>query len=262
MMRVFLRLGEGTLNLLETIGAFSIFSMQTIKWIFATPFDFRSLLSQLNEVGVKSIPVGVVSSFFVGMVMGLQFGGPLEKYMEGITSFLGGGISLAMVRELAPVLTSILLAGRVGSAMAAEVGTMKVTEQIDALTTLATNPIHYLSVPRFLAAIMTIPMVVTLAILVGTFGGAIISLLMFNIPLNQYLESAQSYVDLTDLLSGISKSIFFGAEISLMATFMGFRATGGAKGVGNATVSAVVNSIMMIIVSDYFISYLFQLAGL
>lgn len=261
-MNLFFRLGEGTLNLLETIGAFSIFSTQTFRWIIAPPFDGRSFLQQLNEVGVKSIPVGVVSSFFVGMVMGLQFGGPLERYMEGISSFLGGGISLAMVRELAPVLTSILLAGRVGSAMAAEVGTMKVTEQIDALTTLATNPIHYLSVPRLLASIVTIPMVITLAILVGTMGGAVISMLMFNIPFNQYIESAQRMVDLTDLLSGISKSIFFGAEISLIATFMGFRASGGAKGVGNATVSAVVISIMMIIISDYFLSYLFQLIGL
>jgi phospholipid/cholesterol/gamma-HCH transport system permease protein len=182
--------------------------------------------------------------------------------MEGISSFLGGGISLAMVREMAPVITSVLLAGRVGSAMAAEVGTMRVTEQIDALTTLATNPIHYLSVPRFLASIITVPMVVTLAILVGSFGGAIVSYMMFNIPFNQYLESAQRMVDLSDLISGIGKCIFFGAEISLISTFTGFRAKGGAKGVGASTISAVVNSIMMIIVSDYFISYLFTLMGL
>lgn len=260
-MKFFLRIGEGFFNLLETIGAFSIFSMQTVRWIFATPFDGYSLLQQLNEVGVKSVPVGVISSFFVGMVMGLQLGGPLEKYMEGISSFLGGGISLAMVRELAPVLTSVLLAGRVGSAMAAEVGTMKVTEQIDALTTLATNPIHYLCVPRFLASLITIPMVVAMAVLVGSLGGAIISYFMFNIPFNQYAESAQSMLELSDLFSGVSKSVFFGAEISLVATFTGFRASGGAKGVGNATISAVVNSIMMIIVSDYFISYIYQLLG-
>lgn len=262
IMKFFQRIGEGILSLLETIGALSIFSGQTVRWIFASPFDGKSFLHQLNEVGVKSVPVGVVSSFFVGMVMGLQLGAPMEKYMEGISSFLGAGISIAMVRELAPVLTSVLLAGRVGSSMAAEVGTMKVTEQIDALTTLATNPIHYLSVPRFLASIITIPMVVTLAILIGNLGGAVISYFMFNIPFNIYAESAQRMVDLNDLMSGISKSIFFGAEISLISTFTGFRATGGAKGVGNATISAVVNSIMMIIVSDYFISYLFQLAGL
>jgi len=261
MVKAFQRIGEGVLNLFETIGALSIFSAQTVRWIFASPFDGKYFLHQLNEVGVKSIPVGLVSSFFVGMVMGLQIGAPMERFMEGIASFLGAGISIAMVRELAPVLTSVLLAGRVGSSMAAEVGTMKVTEQIDALTTLATNPIHYLSVPRFLASVVTIPMVVTLAILVGNFGGAVISYFMFNIPISQYAESAQRIVNLSDLLSGISKSVFFGAEIALISTFTGFRASGGAKGVGSATISAVVNSIMMIIVSDYFISYLFQLVG-
>ena len=114
----------------QAIGGFAIFAGQTIRYVFARPFDVRNLLYQMGEIGVKSIPVGVVSSFFVGMVMALQLGGPMEQQIQGISTFMGGGISLAMVRELAPVLTAVLLAGRVGSSIAAEVGTMKVTEQI------------------------------------------------------------------------------------------------------------------------------------
>ncbi len=260
-MGFFQRIGDAIIGLLETIGAFTIFAGQTIRWIFARPFDVRGLIFQMNEVGVRSIPIGVVSSFFIGMVMALQTAGPLEKYIQGIASFLGGGIALGMVRELAPVITSVLLAGRVGSAMAAEVGTMKVTEQIDALVTLATNPIHYLAVPRFLASVITIPMVVTLSIVVGTAGGAMISLMVFDIPLNIYVDNARSFVDVSDVISGVSKSYFFGAEIALVSCFTGFRARGGAKGVGEATISAVVISLMMIIVSDYFITYILQLFG-
>jgi len=261
-MRFLARIGEAVLNLLEAIGAFTLFSLRTFRWVFARPFDHQTLIQQMYEIGFKSIPVGVVSAFFVGMVMALQLGGPMERNMQGITTFLGGGISLAMVREFAPVLTSVLLAGRVGSAMAAEVGTMKVTEQIDALTTLATDPVHYLSVPRFLASLVTIPLIVVLAILVGSSGGAIISYFMFEIPYSLYIDNARQMVDVRDLVSGVSKSFFFGAEISLVSCFTGFRAHGGAKGVGEATISAVVVSLMMIIVSDYFITYIFQLFGL
>lgn len=256
------KIGNSVLNLLEVIGAFTLFTLATLRYIFARPFDFRNLMRQMGEIGVKSIPVGVVSSFFVGMVMALQLGGPMEKIIQGISAFMGGGISLAMMRELAPVLTAVLLAGRVGSSIAAEVGTMKVTEQIDALTTLATNPIHYLSVPRFLAAVISLPLITVMAIVVGIFGGAIISYVSLDIPLNMYYDSAIQLLQIQDLLSGVGKTFFFGAEIALIACFTGFRAKGGAEGVGQATIQAVVFSFMMIIISDYFITYLFQLFGL
>lgn len=261
-MQILQRIGSGVLSLLENVGSFSMFSWETFRRLFTKPFDVKSLVFQMNEIGIKSLPVGLVSSFFIGMVMALQLGGPLERNLSGITSFMGGGIALAMIRELAPVITSVLLAGRVGSAMAAEVGTMRVTEQIDALTTLATNPIHYLSVPRFLASITTVPLVVTLAVIVGTLGGMIISEIMFDIPYSLYIETARRYVDPQDVISGVSKSFFFGAEISLVSVYTGFNASGGARGVGNATISAVVLSIMMIIVSDYFLTYIFTLFGL
>lgn len=261
MLKFLDRLGAGVLDLLEVIGAFSIFTGQTIKFIFVPPFDGKGWLHQMKEIGVKSIPVGVVSSFFVGMVMALQLGGPMEAQIQGISTFMGGGISLAMVRELAPVLTAVLLAGRVGSSIAAEVGTMKVTEQIDALSTLATNPVHYLSVPRFLAALFSIPLITVMAIAVGVVGGALISNISLDIPYNLYFESAQQMVKSKDVISGVGKTFFFGAEISLISCFTGFRARGGAEGVGQATIQAVVFSFMMIIVSDYFITYIFQLFG-
>jgi len=262
MINLFNKIGQSILDLLEVLGAFSIFAGHTFKYIFVPPFDATNLLYQMREIGVKSIPVGVVSSFFVGMVMALQLGGPMEQQIQGISTFMGGGISLAMVRELAPVLTAVLLAGRVGSSIAAEVGTMKVTEQIDALSTLATNPIHYLSVPRFLAALTCIPMITVMAIVVGVFGGALISNLSLDIPYNLYFDSAKTLVRSTDLISGVGKTFFFGAEISLVACFSGFRARGGAEGVGQATIQAVVYSFMLIIISDYFITYIFQIFGL
>lgn len=262
MLNFFERIGNAVIDIVETLGAFVIFSGQTFRFVVARPFDFSALMHQLNEIGVKSIPVGVVSSFFVGMVMALQLGGPMEEQIQGISAYMGGGISLAMVRELAPVLTAVLLAGRVGSSIAAEVGTMKVTEQIDALTTLATNPIHFLSVPRFLASLISLPLVTMMAIAVGVLGGAIISNISLDIPFLIYFENARQLVYFTDVLSGIMKTFFFGAEIALIAAFTGFRARGGAEGVGQATIQAVVFSFMMIIVSDYFLTYLFQMVGL
>ena len=261
-MNFFFLIGDFMLSILEGIGSFAIFSLQTIKWIFARPFDVSNLLIQFNEIGVKSIPVGVISSFFVGMVIALQLGGPLEAQIQGISAFMGGGIALAMVRELAPVLTAMLLAGRVGSSIAAEVGTMRVTEQIDALTTLATNPIHYLSVPRFLAAFFSLPLISVISIVVGVFGGALVSYVTLDIPFNMFYENAQQFLKTNDLLSGVIKTFFFGGEIALISCYTGFTAKGGAEGVGKAAIQAVVYSFMAIIISDYFITYTFQLFGL
>ena len=261
-MRFFAQIGEAILNLLEEIGAFSIFTLQTIKWVFVPPFDFKALIHQFKEVGVKSIPVGTVSSFFVGMVMALQLGVSMEKKIQGISTFMGGAISIAMVRELAPVMTALLLAGRVGSAMAAEVGTMKVTEQIDALNTLATNPVHYLSVPRFIASLFSLPLITVMAIIVGVLGGAIISNIRLDITFNRFFENALTIVGPDSVISGVGKTFFFGAEIALVSCFTGFRARGGAEGVGKATIQAVVYSYMLIIISNYFITYVFQMFGL
>jgi len=261
-MKFFERIGESVLSVLEEIGMFTIFSMQTVRLVFARPFDMKSLLHQMKEIGVKSIPVGAVSIFFIGMVMALQLGVSMEKIMQGSSTFMGGGIALAMTRELAPVLTAILLAGRVGSSIAAEVGTMRVTEQIDALTTLATNPIQYLSVPRFLASLISLPLITMLSIILGILGGSLVSYNLLDLPINKYFDTAQMFVRPNDLISGILKTFFFGAEIALVSCYTGFSAKGGAEGVGRATIQAVVFSYVLIIISDYVLSYLFQMFGL
>ena len=261
-MGILLRLGNSILFFLEQTGHFSLFSMRTLRFIFARPFDKKNILIQFNEIVVKSIPVGIISAFFLGMVMALQLGGPLEEQIQGISVFMGGGISLALVRELAPVLTAMLLAGRVGSAIAAEIGTMRVTEQIDALTTLATNPIQYLSVPRFIACFLGLPLISVMAIVVGIFGGALVSFLSLDIPFLSFYGNAQQLVDASDLISGVSKTFFFGAEIGLISCYTGFNTEGGAEGVGRSAIRAVVYSFMSIIISDYFITYAFHLFGL
>ncbi len=258
-MRFIFRIGDSLISAIETIGLFSIFSFQTIRWIFARPFNIQDILKQFNEIGVKSIPVSIISSFFVGMVLALQLGGPLEEKIQGISSFMGGGIALTMVRELAPVLTAMLLAGRVGSSIAAEIGTMRVTEQIDALTTLATNPIHYLSVPRFIASLISLPLISIMSIITGVFGGAFISYLTLDISFNIFYINARELLRVEDLISGVLKTFFFGGEIALISCFTGFSARGGAGGVGAATTQAVVYSFMSIIISDYCITYIFQL---
>lgn len=253
-MIVFEVIGRGVLAFFEGIGSFTIFFYQTVRWIFARPFDIRNLIDQMNEIGVKSIPVTGITSFFTGMVMALNLGAAMEKKIQGISVSMGGFISLALVRELSPVLTALLLAGRVGSSMAAQIGTMKVTEQIDALTTLAANPIHYLSVPRFLASVIMIPLICVLTIIVGVGGGAVFSYFAMDIPFQTYIDSAILLVKTTDFMVGIIKTIFFGMQISLIACYYGFRTGAGAEGVGQATISSVVVSSMAILISDYFIT--------
>lgn len=255
------KIGSATLKLLEDIGNFIFFSIDTFRFIPARPFDRKMFLLQMMRIGVESVPIGLITAFFVGMVMALQIGVSMEEIIQGISAYMGGGIALAMARELAPVLTSILIAARVGSSMAAEIGTMKVTEQIDALITLATNPIHYLSTPRLLASMISLPLIATMAILTGVIGGALISYIQLDIPFSLYFETARSFLRPKDIFSGIAKTLFFGAEISLISCYMGFHAKGGARGVGEATISAVVYSSLAIIISDYFLTSIFQVLG-
>jgi phospholipid/cholesterol/gamma-HCH transport system permease protein len=247
-------IGRGVLRFFEGIGKFIIFSLLTIRWCFARPFDIRNLITQMSEIGVKSIPVTTITSFFTGMVMAMNLGAAMEKKIQGISIYMGGSISLAMVRELSPVLTALLLSGRVGSSMAAQIGTMKVTEQIDALTTLATNPIHYLSVPRFLASLIMIPLICVLTMAVGILGGALFSYFSMDILFSIYFDSALLLVHTSDFLQGIIKTAFFGMEIALISTYFGFQTGAGAEGVGKSTISAVVTSSMTILISDYFIT--------
>lgn len=192
------------------------------------------------------------------MVMALQIGRAMDKIMSGSSIFIGSAVAISMFRELCPVLTALLLAGRIGSAIAAEIGTMKVTEQIDALVTLSANPVQYLSVPRFLACFVMTPALTVITDIVGVLGGAFVAFFALGITIDKYVENILQNITIMDFLTGIFKTVFFGIEIAIIACYQGFSTTGGAEGVGKSTIKAVVISSMAILISDYFLTYLLQ----
>lgn len=247
------------ITFLEEIGGHVIFLKETIKWSFRSPFDFKNIIVQMLEIGYKSLPVTTITLFFTGMVMALQIGTAMDKLMSGSSIFIGSAVAISMFRELCPVLTALLLAGRVGSAIAAEIGTMKVTEQIDALITLSANPIQYLSVPRFLACLIMTPLLTVITDFVGVLGGAFVSFFALGITLSKYADNVLQYLGLMDFLTGLFKSFFFGIEIAIISCYQGFNTTGGAEGVGKSTIQAVVKSSMAILISDYFLTYLLKI---
>ena len=247
------------IGFLESLGGHFIFFKETIFWVFRPPFDGRNIVNQMLEIGYRSLPVTSITLFFTGMVMALQIGKAMDALMAGSSVFIGSAVTRAMFRELCPVLTALLLAGRVGSAMAAEIGTMKVTEQIDALWTLSANPVQYLSVPRFLACLLMTPLLTVIADIVGVMGGALVAYLSLGITPELYINNILQNIRMADFLSGLAKSVFFGIEIAVIACYSGFNTRGGAEGVGKSTIQAVVKSSMVILISDFFLTYLIQL---
>ncbi|MCL2025818.1 MAG: ABC transporter permease [Leptospirales bacterium] len=241
---------------LESFGSYIIFFKETVVWIFRPPFDGKNIINQMYLIGVKSIPLTTITLFFTGMVMALQIGKAMDSLMSGSSQFIGSAVTIAMFRELCPVMTALLLAGRVGSSIAAEIGTMQVTEQIDALRTLQANPIQYLSVPRFLACLIMLPVLTVITDLTGVLGGALIAFTSLGITPEKYFENIIQYVDLASFMSGIIKSVFFGVIIAVISCCCGFKTSGGAEGVGKSTIKAVVLSSMTILVSDYFLTYI------
>lgn len=256
---LYVRLLQPILGFLERIGAFVLFVASVFRLIFQKPFDVHALFYQMNEIGVKSLVMVSVSAIFTGMVIGLQLGVSMERIISGISYYLGGGISLGIAREIAPTFTSLLLAGRIGSSISAEIGSMKVTEQIDALQTLATNPIHYLVVPRLLASILMFPLLTVISVILSIIGTGFIFWFKLDIPLGHYIDNVKDFLTIADVMSGLIKTFFFGAAITLVSSYMGFQTSGGAAGVGKSTIKAVVSSYMAIIVSNYFLTYIFQL---
>ena len=240
------------------MGGYFLFLRETIKWTFRPPFDTKNIIHQMLEIGYKSLPVTSITLFFTGMVMALQIGKAMDQIISGSSVFIGSAVTIAMFRELCPVLTALLLAGRVGSSIAAEIGTMKVTEQIDALRTLSANPIQYLAVPRFLSCLIMTPALTIITDLVGVLGGAFIAYLSLGITIEKYIDNILNYIVVADFLSGLIKSVFFGVEIAIIACYQGFNTEGGAEGVGKSTIQAVVKSSMVILISDYFLTYLIK----
>ncbi|NJK36729.1 MAG: MlaE family lipid ABC transporter permease subunit [Oscillatoriales cyanobacterium RM2_1_1] len=217
-------------------------------------FYRRNLLEQMVVVGPQSLLIALLTAGFVGAVFTIQVA--REFINLGAGNFVGGVLALALTRELTPVLTSVIVAGRVCSAFAAELGTMQVTEQIDALYMLRTDPVDYLVIPRVIACCLMLPLLTILCLVVGVGGGLVISINFYNISSTVFLDSVRNFLTIWDLVSGEIKSFVFGAVIAVVGTSWGLTTTGGAKGVGESTTTAVVTALLSIFIIDFFLSWL------
>jgi len=215
--------------------------------------SLRNCIDQMALVGPESVGVALITAAFVGMVFTIQVA--REFITFGATSAVGGVLAIALTRELGPVLTAVVLAGRVGSAFAAEIGTMKVTEQIDALHMLGTDPVDYLVVPRFIACLLMLPILNILSLVTGLWGGMIIADYLYGIPRSIYIESIQNFLQTWDIWSSLIKSGIFGGVVAIIGCNWGLTTTGGAKGVGQSTTAAVVMSLLTVFILNFFLSW-------
>ncbi|MBE0425513.1 MAG: ABC transporter permease [Nitrospirae bacterium] len=252
MLNLIELIGRTVIRFSEELGKILILFSLAIKQLVIPPPEIRNTFKQMLEIGIKSLPVVLVTAVFTGMVFALQTFTGFKRF--GAESLVGTVVALSMTRELGPVLTGLIVAGRAGAAMAAELGTMRVTEQIDALETLATNPVKYLIVPRFIAGILMLPALAAIANITGIIGGYFVTVGLFDTSSIVYWNRTWDYLEVSDIYNGLLKAGFFGASISLISCYKGFYTTGGAEGVGKATTGAVVLSCMTILISDYFLS--------
>ncbi len=246
------RLGQMFLGLFTEVGRFFYILQATISWTFRPPFDLRQWIRQMVRIGVGSLPVVGLTAGFTGMVLALQTYRGFERFhAEG---FVGSVVSLSLTRELAPVLAGLIIAGRIASSLAAEIGTMRVTEQIDALYAMATEPIQYLIVPRVGAATLMLPPLVACADGLGILGGYSVAVGLMGANPVVYWEKTFQFLELNDVFSGLIKAAVFGLILAVTGCTKGFFTSGGAEGVGRATTTAVVMSSVVILVSDFFLT--------
>jgi phospholipid/cholesterol/gamma-HCH transport system permease protein len=229
-------------------------TLGTLRAAFRRPLEGRSLLHQLEVLGVASLGIVVVTSVFIGMVMSVQFAFGLRKF--GGMEYTGRVVGLSFTRELAPTLTAVIVGGRIGAGMAAEVGSMNVTEQIDAVRALGADPLKKLVLPRLVASVIVMPILAAIALVLGFGGAMMITDVQFNIPAAFFLRSALGTVTMADFLSGMFKTPFFGAIIALVGCHFGLHTTGGTAGVGNSTTRTVVVISITILIADFFLTKL------
>jgi phospholipid/cholesterol/gamma-HCH transport system permease protein len=245
-------LGKEIIRILEVVGHMAILTGQTVYHLFQGRKRYGNTIQQMAHLGIGTLPIVLLTMLFTGMVMTMQTAHEFLKYGAGST--VGGVIALAMGRELGPVLTGVVAAGRVGAAIAAEIGSMKVTEQIDALRVMATNPVAYLVVPRVIACVFMIPLLVVFADAIGTLGGFFVATQYFAISFYTFTSSITSFADINDVTGGLIKAAVFGFIIAIIGCYKGLNASEGAEGVGRATTGSVVTSIVLIFVTNYFLS--------
>lgn len=240
------------IKILEKIGQIARLIAETLSYIIRGKVDFKSTTNQMVALGVQSIPLVIVISGFTGMVFSLQVAQELEKF--GAASLIGQLLAIAIVRELGPVLTGVVVAGRAGSAIAAELGTMKVTEQVDALKALATNPVQYLVAPRFLACLIMLPVLTVFSNLVGMYGGYVVAVHQVGVIPQVFYESAINFISIYDLLCSLLKGAIFGVIVVVAGCVHGLGTEKGAQGVGDSTIAAVVSGMIFIFIVNYVLS--------
>ena len=239
---------------LAAIGRVVLFTWSAFSGILRPPFYTKMLLRQLVEIGYYSLPVVGMTAIFTGAVLALQSYSGFSRF--NAESSIAIVVVLSITRELGPVMAGLMVAGRIGAAYAAEIGTMRVTEQIDALTTLSTDPYKYLVLPRLLAGLLMLPFLVLIADIIGVFGGYMVAIHALDFAPGPYLKSTFDFLETRDVVSGLIKSSVFGFIVSLMGCYHGFNSRGGAQGVGAATTHAVVSASILILLSNYFLTAL------
>lgn len=247
--------GQGALNTVRYAGGTFLLFFRTLFWVAVPPFRARQIFDQMVKIGVKSLPISTLTSFFIGVVIALQSAYQMQKVNADM--FIPSLVAISLTREIGPVLTALVVAGRVGASIAAELGSMRVTEQIDALETLATNPVKYLVAPRFIALFTMLPMLTVYADCVGMFGGYLVSVYKLGLSHSLYLKMTFEPLVLKDIFTGLFKTLVFATIICIVSCYEGMNVEGGAEGVGAATTRAVVTSFIMIIASDALFTMLF-----
>lgn len=242
-------LGQALLDALSDLGGLAIFAFEILIQVFRPPFRVGNFLTACDSIGTGSIAVVIITAAFTGGVFSMQTAIAFELFNS--ESLVGAAVALSLTRELAPVLTGLMVTGRAGSAIATELGSMRVTEQIDAMATMAVNPFHYLLVPRVLAALVTLPLLTMIFDVVGIVGAFLVGVGLQGIGPAEFWSRVHLWVDLADVFGGLIKAAAFGLVISIIACYKGFNAAGGAKGVGIATTKAVVMGSVMVFVLDY-----------
>ncbi len=251
-MRWIAKIGDATLRFLAEAGSMASLFAEAAGGLFHRPFGLRNMIRQMDAIGVGSIPIVLITALFTGMVLALQSYTGFQRF--NAESLVGTVVALSMTRELGPVLTALNVAGRAGAAMAAELGTMKVTEQIDALSTLGVHPVKYLITPRLIAGLMMLPLLTVLSDAIGILGGYLLSVRLLDANPEVYMRRSIEYLDVADIFGGLLKAAVFGVIIAVVSCHKGFGTDGGAEGVGRATTGAVVLSNMLILISDYILT--------
>jgi len=248
-------IGRVFLHFLGASGRFGLFTVTALSHCFRPPFYFRLIGRQMIDIGYYSLPVVGLTAVFTGMVLALQTNTGFSRF--GAASATATVVVLSVTRELGPVIAALMVAGRIGAAIAAEIGTMRVTDQIDALTTLSTDPLRYLVLPRLLAGVITLPLLVLVADIIGVFGGYLVGVYKLGFNPQAYLNGTWQHLETMDLVSGLVKAAVFGFIVALMGCYQGYHSRGGAQGVGRATTHAVVSSSILILLVDYLITAAF-----